>query len=243
MFCLLLAPFIFIQHLQMKLWEHGECFMFERYLILSSFKSSTVNFRLFTVGSVLFLYCDIWEWSVNNRVGCVFSNGYMEQFEKYFELRFASPTSLTGRFQRLERGVNYSLSALGALFYLIGSILFLPYAKFVYIGTWLFIIASVFITVSQGWKIHRQGTTDVSNLGDTAFKVSNLFKDYCVFAADASVCLGAFCYFIGSIAFLPIKNKADDPLGLAGTMFVIGGIGYMLSGLFIAWKRYSTRKL
>jgi biotin transporter BioY len=112
--------------------------------------------------------------------------------------------------------INTIFYQIGGVLLLAGSILFLPqYEDKANIGAWLFIIASVFyVTVSahECWEIYN-APHDASAL-DTL--------------AASSYLVGAVCFIIGSILFLP---DIEDFLA-GGYMFIIGSILFVL-GAFV----------
>lgn len=99
----------------------GTTFLSGSYQYLPSVSNYVLGGWLFTIGSTGFLFADLLEWWTNNRVGCAFDEEYRDDFELKMGKNFDPPSTLCGKFQRAENGLNFALSAFGSLLYLIGS--------------------------------------------------------------------------------------------------------------------------
>lgn len=132
----------------------GTTFLLGSYQYFPSVSDYVLGGWLFTIGSVGFLYADLNEWWKNNRVGCAFDEDYRDDFELHVGRYFDPPSSICGRFQRAENGLNFAFSAFGSLLYLIGSIMFIPSMDAMVTGTIVFIPGSLVIFFSQTWKLY-----------------------------------------------------------------------------------------
>lgn len=120
-----------------KMWHGGNhmfgdiCFVFGSFALfpfLSTFiNTAAVSAWFYTIGSVNIFIAEITEW-----------------------IHF---TSL--EYPYLWISINFFLSVIGSILYLIGSIVFLPMFAKIDLGNLLFIIGSAFIFVSQIWKLAR----------------------------------------------------------------------------------------
>lgn len=182
---------------------------------------------LFTIGSVGFLFADIFEWNKNNRVGCLDSKQERVEWE-HLNSGYLSRKSLLGLcgltgLQRAENGINFAYSALGSLLYLIGSIMFIPSLDSLALGTWIFIIGSAIIFTSQMWKLYRY-----ESFADDVPGVN----------VDLWAGLGGLAYAVGSVQFLPEYDTSDFATNVAATWFTLGGAAFTLSGLFIVYRYF-----
>jgi len=198
--------------------------------------------RMFTIGSSGFLYADLNEWWLNNRAGCAFDEEYREEFERQVGSHFGPSDSLWGQYLRKENGLNFALSCIGSLLYLIGSILFIPRLNAIVLGTQIFIYGSLVIFLAQAWKVYRQGCHSETNLSVREFKLQNYEADLPALGVDACAGLGGLSYMIGSIYFLPEYDISDSVTVKAATLFTIGGVFFTLSGLFMIYRYFFTLK-
>ena len=184
---------------------------------------------LFTVGSIGFLFADVFEWSRNNRVGCIDSaeervewehknSGYMTDGRRSL-LKLSCGES----WMRAENGVNFAYSALGSLLYLIGSVMFIPELDSIVLGTWVFIFGSAIIFTSQAWKIYR---------------CESFSDDVTAVNVDAFAGLGGLAYLVGSTQFLPAYDLNDADTNAAAAWFTLGGSAFTLSGLAIVYRYF-----
>ena len=182
---------------------------------------------LFTIGSTGFLIADIWEWWYF-RVGCMFDAEY------YY------PDRHKPFFARSAVGINFFFSAIGSLLYLLGSIDFIPMFNRIVEGTWIFIIGSSIIFLSQLWKVLRTLKTNSRNEYDHKLRLANAFDDKSGFGVDTCAGIGGLAYFIGSIMFLPYYNTTTQNEFNAASVFVTGGMFFLLSGIFLTYRYFCT---
>lgn len=177
---------------------------------------------------------------MNNRVGCVFDDDYRDDYERNLSRYYESSDSFIGKYQRAENGLNFAFSAFGSLLYLIGSILFIPSLNQIVLGTQIFIPGSAVIFLSQSWKVYRAACTNPDNLFDKSFSLSNLKYDLPGFGVDAAAGLGGLAYMIGSYLFLPDIAITNDDVIRAALWFILGGLLFTISGIFICYRYYFT---
>lgn len=223
----------------------GTTFLLGSYQYLPSISNYLLGGWLFTIGSTGFLYADLHEWWKNNRVGCAFDEEFREDFEAQLGPYFDPPSSICGRFQRAENGLNFALSAFGSLLYLIGSIMFIPDLDMTVLGTIIFIPGSAVIFVSQMIKLYRAGCAQPANdksnkFQHRSFALSNLSGDLSGVGVDLCAGLGGFAYMVGSYLFLPSMAVTSDEITRAAVWFLFGGAFFTLSGLFIVYRYYFT---
>lgn len=197
---------------------------------------------MFTIGSIGFLYADLKEWWMNNKVGCAFDNDYLEDYEKFIGHKYGPPHTCWGVYMRKENGLNFAFSSFGSLLYLVGSIMFIPRFDAVILGTYVFIDGSLVIFLSQSWKVIRQGmySDSLTDLTQRSFAFSNYCADLTALGVDAFAGLGGFAYMIGSIYFLPQNDVSDTITIAAVTWFTVGGVCFTISGLFILYRYFCT---
>lgn len=179
---------------------------------------------LFTIGSVGFLFADIFEWYQNNRVGCIDSSEERQDWERVYGesgSKARSLFALLGLPARPENAVNFSYSALGSLFYLLGSICFIPQLDAILLGTEIFIVGSVIIFTSQSWKLYRY---------------ESFSTDWPATQVDFWAGIGGLAYCIGSIQFLPAYDHTDADTNNAALWFTTGGTAFTLSGIAIFYR-------
>lgn len=219
----------------------GTTFVLGSVCYLPNFSHYLFGFYFFTIGSVAFLFADCYEWSKNNHVGCCLDRKYEIDYEKQIDPKFQPKTSLIGKYQRAENGINFGYSAFGSFLYLVGSILFMPELNTIYIGTIVFIIGSFIIFTSQTWKLYRSGTVNQINLQDKTFRLINLLiNDFSASGVDLFAGLGGFFYLIGSIYFLPQYDLTTADTYKAAIFFTLGGFFFFISGLFIMHRYFFT---
>jgi hypothetical protein len=216
----------------------GITFAIGSYQYFPSVSDFVLGGWLFTVGSAGFLIADLLEWYTNNRVGCF---TYPEE-EKDYEALHANvldPKDTTsGKYQRAELGLNFFLSVIGSALYLIGSIMFIPALDTIVGGTETFIVGSCIIFLAQGWKEYRTGITNEHHPEDKSFRLSNFMNDPWAFLVDLTAGLGGAAYFIGSVIFLPQYNTSTEMTYLAAWWFMVGGINFFASGIFMALRYF-----
>ena len=225
----------------------GTTFLAGSYQYLPSVSNYELGGWLFTIGSVGFLYADLNEWWKNNRVGCAFDDDYRDDFEKQLGNRFDPSSSFCGKFQRAENGLNFALSAVGSLLYLIGSILFIPELNATVMGTIIFIPGSFIIFLSQMIKLYRAGcvystgTRRVEKFQHRTFQLRHLTEDLPAVGVDLAAGLGGFAYMIGSYLFLPSVAVTDVEITRAAIWFLLGGALFLASGLCLTYRYFCTQ--
>jgi len=144
-----------------------------------------------------------------------------------------SELGLKSFLRRAQVGLNFFLSAIGSMLYLLGSICFIPQTNEIVLGENLFIFGSLIIFLSQLWKCLRTmfccGT-------ECKFNWENVSKDYPGFFVDAFAGLGGLSYAVGTYYF---KNAltGDDMID-AVNLFVIGGLSFFISGLSMQYRYF-----
>lgn len=171
---------------------------------------------LYTIGSLGFLLADITEWN-HFKYGCT------------CDVNYQGEQTLWNTFLRAEVGINFFLSVLGSLMYLIGSIFFIPSLDMLPQGEFFFIYGSLIIFFSQLWKILRPHIIN-------GFKIENVTEDFSGFLVDLCAGLGGFCYFYGTVIFRYMENEFDQ--NMASHLFVTGGSFFTLSGLAMQYRYY-----
>jgi len=209
----------------------GSCMYFPS--VYNTYSSAfSIGGWLFTIGSFFFLLADLQEWWYY-RVGCCFDRKYLDIFEQQNSLAFRhDSTTLQGRYERAEVGINFFVSACGSALYLAGSILFIPFFdQELVLGEWFFIIGSTFIYVSQAWKVYRSGCSPTP---DRRFSFANYLNDLPALGVDGFAGIGGVFYFFGTIVFLPSISQAVA----AAVLFVCGGTCFTLSGFFLQYRHH-----
>jgi len=242
-----LAKFPFPQSLCWRL-NHSIAFMtgsvaflFGSVQYFPSINDLSAGAGLFIIGSVAIVYADILEWSMNNRFGCCCtSERFTESYEYAMKDRFDSIDTLIGKLQRMERGVNFFLSVTGSFLYLIGSILFIPSLNKLAAGTYIFAIASIFIVISESWKIFRSGSTNDGSTNDKSFSLSNLSLDISGVLINVFTWIGGFGYLLGSVYYLPKFDTANKDTVIAATGYTIAGAAYVIAATLITFRYYFT---
>ena len=193
---------------------------------------------LFTIGSAGFLFSDCFEWSVNNRVGCAFyTTAEGIDFDRFHQSSTSSSSSFYGKLlSRAENGLNFAMSAVGSLLYLIGSVFFIPNTHGIFQGTELFIYGSLVIFFSQMWKLFRQGLDPI----EKKINVKRYWSDLINVFVNSFLGLGAVLFFVGSIFFLPQYNTSEAVTIIAVNLFVIGSVAFLLSSLCIFYRYFFT---
>lgn len=226
--------------------RHGSSYLASGVLFIIGsyqyFTFSTEDYQLaaitFILGGFGFLYSDLSEWWLNNRVGCFMYDYYKEDYEKQVGKSFAKIDTLYGSYQRAENGMNFAFSAFGSLLYFIGGFLFLPNLNQTVLGTQIFIWGSSVIFLSQSWKLYRWGCNDQSDPLSNKFKFVNLAYDFPATMVDFFAGIGGALYLIGSVYFLPDYDTSDYYTNLAATFFLCGGISFTLSGVSMQYRYY-----
>jgi hypothetical protein len=133
------------------------------------------------------------------------------------------------------------MSAFGSSLYILGSIGFLPviFNASETLGTGGFIFGSLFIGLSQCWKVHRIGSAVSEDKGNVPiFKFSNLFSDIDTITqtgVEASAGLGAWCFFFGTIMFVigPLEGLWYQTILI---IWLLGSIYFTIGSLFLFYR-------
>ena len=113
-------------------------------------------------------------------------------------------------------------SAFGSAFYLIGSILLIPFFHpYITTGNWLIIIGSILIFISSLWKIFPNGFHSKDRLG----LITNIF-----------IGLGGLFYLFGIIILMCGLNG-----NISASLCVMGGCSFILASLFLQYRYFITR--
>ncbi|CAF2117589.1 unnamed protein product, partial [Rotaria magnacalcarata] len=145
---------------------------------------------------------------------------------------------------RAEIGFNFFRSACGSVFYLAGSILFIPdFENYVVTGLCLVISASSVVVAAQSWKVYRAGFTSLTDRCDHRFHFVNLFNDTSCLLIDIFSCLGGAFFMFGTIFFLP-QYYTDCPFGnnLSAGLCLCGSVVFTLSGVVVNYHDYCLIK-
>jgi hypothetical protein len=184
---------------------------------------------LFTIGSIIFLFADLQEWW-DYRTGYCYSykNHSIENISLH---SFETSTSFDENHSS-EIELNVYGSVCGIIFYLAGSILFIPiFGNYLVIGEWFFIFGSTFSYLSLIWKMYRSA----SNNSDHKFHLQTLFNDLPTLSMDIFSIIGNICFFFGTILFLPYINKGNFAENRAAFFFIFGSGCFLLSSLVLQY--------
>ncbi len=126
-----------------------------------------VSAWLYTIGSLTFLLADITEWLHYTKSDCPF----------------------------LTLSINFFLSVLGSLLYLVGSFLFIPVLDLAWLGSIMFIIGSAAVLLSQIWKLLRCVCVQGRGVQEM------IEEDESGFYVDLFAGLGGAMYLVGTFVF------------------------------------------
>ena len=134
---------------------------------------------------------------------------------------------------------NISLSATGSLFYLIGSIGFLPniYAATKYIGILGFLLGSIFIAVSQTWKLYRICTTT-----EGCDRISAGIVEGGAGVGGYGFLIGTIIYWKGPIAGDPYCTVTCPTYNAVLAFWTIGSFAFLIGG-FSLFYRHAVMKI
>ena len=192
----------------------------------------------FVIGGTAFLYADLSEWWLNNRIGCFYYDYYKDDYERQINKIYDREDTFYGKYRRAENGMNFAFSAFGSFLYFVGGFLFLPSTNGTLLGTQFFIYGSAVIFLSQSWKLYRWGCITPNSPNDTQFRLKNLSYDMPGTLVDFFAGIGGLFYLVGSIYFLPLYDVSNDITNLAAVLFVSGGVSFTFSGLFMQYRYY-----
>jgi len=192
----------------------------------------------FVIGGTAFLYADLSEWWLNNRIGCFYYDYYKDDYERQINKIYDREDTFYGKYRRAENGMNFAFSAFGSFLYFVGGFMFLPSTNSTLLGTQFFIYGSAVIFLSQSWKLYRWGCITPNSPNDTQFRLKNLSYDIPGALVDFFAGIGGLFYLVGSIYFLPQYDVSNDITNLAAVLFVSGGVSFTFSGLFMQYRYY-----
>lgn len=157
-----------------KSWHGGNhmfgdiCFVFGSFALfpfLSPYiNTAAVSAWFYTIGSVNIFAAEVTEWLFFTVAGCPY----------------------------LWISLNFFVSVIGSIMYLIGAILFLPMFAKIDPGNLLFIIGSACIFLSQTWKLARTFSEEGKSLREC------YEQDVCIVYMDVFSGLGGLMYLIGT---------------------------------------------
>jgi hypothetical protein len=217
----------------------GITFFIGSIVLFPSIYAPTSSAILYTVGSLTFYIADSVEWLTNNHVGCFWDQMYAKSYEEYAADKFEPIDSWKGKWQRMEIGLNFFTSSIGSLFYLIGSICFLPTAYYPTTGLESFAIASSFIIFAQVWKCYRAMLSPPKQGEIQTIDWKYIYIDLPGFLVDFFVIFGAAGYLIGSIIYLQPTVTSEMNIE-AATVFTLGGLFYVLSATAMFYRYFFT---
>ena len=147
---------------------------------------------------------------------------------------------LTYKGNNFNRG-SIMFSMIGNVLYAIGSIAFFPTIIYMgsAVGVWSFIVGSVFIILSQLWKIYRIGSEEGS-----AFNFRKLFRDMDCAAqtcVELNTGIGACFFFYGTAFYLrghPSPHMHVEVLDIWG----IGSTCFLMGSLVLVYRNFSLTK-
>ena len=139
-------------------------------------------------------------------------------FQEYF-YHYSKRYVVEFRLKRTTEQWKSLSSACGSAFYVLGSILLIPYFdQYVNVGNWLIIVGSLMIFFSSIWKIDRENF------------VVNLF-----------VGLGGLFYFLGIIYILSGFKMDNLGMNISAALCVTGGSCFFLASLFLHYEYFFSK--
>ena len=184
---------------------------------------------LFTFGSLTFLIADIQEWLLY-APPCLRRHRLTNDSPEHAPLMQASSAEPGDSEEAAyELGLNFFLSAIGSLLYLLGSIFIIPSLNTPALGAWGFIIGSVFVWLAQLWKVHRM----------QPFKRQHWTVDeWSAFQVDFMASTGGFWFLVGTAASLSPRVS----LVAVVNMWVIGSVAFTWSGCALLYRHFVMGK-
>ena len=181
---------------------------------------------LFTFGSLTFLIADIQEWLL-----------YAPPCLKRHKLAGAAPEHAPlmhapdqeDSEAAYELGLNFFLSAIGSLLYLLGSIFIIPSLNTPNLGAWGFIIGSVFVWLAQLWKVRRMRPLQRDHWTQ---------DEWSAFQVDFMASTGGFWFLVGTAASL----SPHVTLVSVVNMWVIGSVAFTWSGGALLYRHFVLGK-
>ena len=181
---------------------------------------------LFTFGSLTFLIADIQEWLLY-APPCLQRHRLLDDGSENAPLIRApgeEPNEVP-----YELGLNFFLSAIGSLLYLLGSIFIIPTLNTPNLGAWGFIIGSVFVWLAQLWKVHRMQPLQRHHW---------TVDEWSAFQVDFMASTGGFWFLVGTAASLSPRV----PLTSVVNMWVIGSVAFTWSGTALLYRHFVLGK-
>jgi len=135
--------------------------------------------------------------------------------------------------------VNISLSATGSTLYILGSIGWFPQVMDVSqaLGVWGFILGSLFIAVSQAWKVHRIGS--IGEVRD-GFHIDNILvstEQFTAAGVEAGAGIGASCFFVGTAMY----GAGFPDFDLVLWIWIVGSVSFTAGSLFLGYRHAVLR--
>jgi hypothetical protein len=137
-----------------------------------------------------------------------------------------------------ELGLNFFLSAVGSLLYLLGSIFLIPALNTSnHLGAWgltvsdcYFIIGSVFVWLAQLWKVQRMRPLQRDHWTQ---------DEWSAFQVDFMASTGGFWFLVGTAASLKPFHVS---LVSVVNMWVIGSVAFIWSGGALLYRHFVLGK-
>jgi hypothetical protein len=180
---------------------------------------------LFTFGSLTFLIADIQEWLLY-APPCLKRHRIIDEGTERAPL-IAAPGEASD--EDYELGLNFFLSAIGSLLYLLGSIFIIPSFNTPNLGAWGFIIGSVFVWLAQLWKVQRMRPFQRDHW---------TIDEWSAFQVDFMASTGGFWFLVGTAASLSPHVSTVAVVN----MWVIGSCAFTWSGCALLYRHFSLRK-
>jgi hypothetical protein len=182
---------------------------------------------LFTFGSLTFLIADIQEWLLYAppclKRHRLLDDGSPER-APLMHARGQEPDDLA-----YELGLNFFLSAIGSLLYLLGSIFIIPSLNTPNLGAWGFIIGSVFVWLAQLWKVHRMQPLQRQHWTQ---------DEWSAFQVDFMASTGGFWFLVGTAASLSPRVSITAVVN----MWVVGSVAFTWSGCALLYRHFVLHK-
>jgi hypothetical protein len=149
---------------------------------------------------------------------------------------------------------NIALSICGSTLYVIGSIGFVPvvYAVSPLFGIWGFIAGSLFIAVSECWKMYRIGCLApekqplLSAVGDGSihantpqFACRNFWRDanqWTAFGTECFAFLGAFFFLVGTLLFQQLTDSTGPAYTWVVHLWEIGSCAFTVGAAHLTYR-------
>ena len=213
----------------------GSCMYFTN-IFHSCSAALTIGGWLFTIGSFIFLLIELENWW-DYRTGYCFTNNYYSVLNN--PLNSIDNLTIDDKVHHIKIELNVYGTLCGSVFYLAGSILFIPiFNYYTPIGEWFFIVGSLFCCLSQIWKMYRSAC----NTFDHKFRLMKLFNHKTTLIMDILYIVGNICFFIGTILFIPYIDKTDFDANRAAFFFVFGSLCFTVSATILQYTIYCYQR-